>query len=178
MIAQLIGREEEGEIDLFYFDESHFNLQPSVPGAMQEKGQQIQVPCSHSRNLNVLGFINHDCQFQSYVFDETINADVVVASFDEFAKNLKKPTYVLIDHAPTHTSHFFLDNIEQWEQSNLFVKFISSYSPDLNLIEILWRKIKYDWMHFSAFQSFESLKSNLFHILKNIGSDEYTITYI
>ena len=41
MIAQLIGREEEGEIDLFYFDESHFNLQPSVPGAMQEKVQQI-----------------------------------------------------------------------------------------------------------------------------------------
>ena len=62
---------------------------------------------------------------------------MVAACFDEFSKNLKKPTYVLIDHAPTHTSGFFLDNIKQWEQSNLYVKFISSYSPDLNIIDIL-----------------------------------------
>ncbi len=51
-------------------------------------------------------------------------------------------------------------------------------STYLNLIEILWRKIKYDWIPFSAFQSFNYLKSDLFHILANIGSDEYTITYI
>ena len=61
MIAQLIDREEQGEIDLFYFDESGFNLQPSVPYAWQEKGKQIFVfSCSHSQNLNVLGFLNHD----------------------------------------------------------------------------------------------------------------------
>jgi len=178
IIAQLIGREEQGEIDLFYFDESGFNLQPSVPGAKQEIGQQIQVPCSHSPNLNVLGFINHDCQFQSYVFDKTINTDVVIACFDEFAKTIDKPTYVLIDNAPTHTSDLFLENIEQWEKSQLYIKYFSSYSPDLNLIEILWRKIKYEWMPFTAFQSFDSLKTELFHILKNIGSDKYTIAYI
>ncbi len=84
-------------------------------------------------------------------FSIPINSDVVVAVFDEFAKTTNKPTYVLIDHAPTHTSGFFLCQIEQWKESNLFVKFLSSYSPDLNIIEILWRKIKYDWIPFSAF---------------------------
>jgi len=136
------------------------------------------VPCSHSQNLNVLGFLNHDCQFESYVFDETINTDVVIACFDEFSKIIDKPTFVLIDNAPTHTSDLFLANIEQWEKSKLYVRPLSAYSPDLNLIEILWRKIKYEWMPFSAFQSFDSLKSELFHILKNIGSNEYTIAYI
>ena len=185
IIAQLIGREEQGEIDLFYFDEtkwrqrpSGFNLQPSVPYAWQEIGQQIQVPCSHSPNLNVLGFINHDCQFQSDVFDKTINTDVVIACLDEFAKTIDKPTYVLIDNAPTHTSDLFLEHIEPLQKSQLYVKYLSSYSPDLNLIEILWRKIKYEWMPFTAFQSFETFQSELFHILKNIGSDKYTIAYI
>jgi len=178
MIAQLIGREEKGEIDLFYSDESGFNLQPSVPYAWQKVGQQIQVPSAHSQNLNVLGFINHSCQFESYVFEQPFNSSMVVACFDEFVKTIDKTTYVLIDNAPTHTSHLFKESIERWEQSNLYVKFISSYSPDLNLIEILWRKIKYDWIPFSAFQSFNYLKSDLFHILANIGSDEYTITYI
>jgi len=37
-------------------------------------------------------------------------------------------------------SHLFLESIERWEQSNLYVKFISSYSPDLNLIEIFFAK--------------------------------------
>ncbi len=127
---------------------------------------------------NVLGFINHSCQFESYVFEQPFNSSMVVACFDEFVKTIDKTTYVLIDNAPTHTSHLFKESIKRWEQSNLYVKFISSYSPDLNLIEILWRKIKYDWIPFSAFQSFNYLKSDLFHILANIGSDEYTITYI
>jgi len=139
---------------LVYFDESSFYRKPSVPYAWQEKGRHIEVPCSHSQNLNVLGFINHDCQFQSDVFDKTINTDVVIACFDEFAKTIDKPTYVLIDNAPTHTSDLFLENIEPLPKSQLYIKYFSSYSPDLNLIEILWRKIKYEWMPFTAFQSF------------------------
>ncbi len=66
-------------------------------------GQPIQVPSAHSQNLNVLGFINQDCQFESYVFEQSFNSEMVVACFDEFVKTIDKATYVLIDHAPTHT---------------------------------------------------------------------------
>jgi hypothetical protein len=38
----------------------------------------------------------------------------------------------------------------------------------------LWKKIKYEWMPFSAYDSFESLKESLFDILANIGG-KYTI---
>ncbi|MDD5277719.1 MAG: hypothetical protein PHR16_16755 [Methylovulum sp.] len=34
-----------------------------------------------------------------------------------------------------------------------------------------WWKIKYEWMPFSAYRSFLSLKQNLFDILANIGKD-------
>jgi hypothetical protein len=46
---------------------------------------------------------------------------------------------------------------------------IAPYSPDLNLIEILWRKIKYEWMPFSAYLSFANLTECLFEILASIG---------
>jgi len=108
MIAKLLEKEKHGEIDVFYFDESGFNLQACVPYAWQEKKKYIKVPSSRSKNLNVLGFINHDCQFESVVFEETVNTDVVVACFDNFANKIEKPTYVLIDNAPTHTSDYFL----------------------------------------------------------------------
>jgi len=36
---------------------------------------------------------------------------VVISCFNEFSKKLDKKTVVLIDNAPTHTSHAFLANI-------------------------------------------------------------------
>ena len=51
-----------------------------------------------------------------------------------------------------------------------------TYSPELNLIEILWRKIKYEWMPFSAYQSLKHLDQALGNILKNFGS-EYRIQF-
>ena len=73
-------------------------------------------------------------------------------------------------------SKAFLGNIDNWEKQNLFIQNIPAYSPGLNKIEILWRKIKYEWLDFSAYQSFASLKEGLKHILANIGLD-YKINF-
>ena len=124
----------------------------------------------------VLGFVDRTCHFESYVFEGSINSDVVINCFSEFSKKLDKKTVVLIDNAPTHTSKAFLGNIDNREKQNLFIQNIPAYSPELNKIEILWRKIKYQWLDFSAYQSFVSLKESLKHILANIGLD-YKINF-
>jgi len=167
----LIAQADKGEIDFYYFDESGFTLEPCVPYAWQEIGKTIEIPSSKSRRLNVLGFMSRDCHFESHVFEGSVDSNVVIACFNEFAKNLNKKTVVLIDNAPTHTSHAFLNNIDQWEAKNLFIQNIPAYSPELNKIEILWRKIKYEWINFSAYESFKSLKEELNNILANIGLD-------
>lgn len=176
VIEELVEKEKQGEIDLYYFDESGFNLQPCVPYAWQETGKNIEVPSSHSSSLNVLGFINRSCHFESFVFEGSVNTDVVVACFNEFAKIIKKPTYVLVDNASTHTSNFFLAQLDAWKELGLLVIHLSTYSPELNIIEILWRKIKYEWIPFSAYESFSALKNELFNILSKVGK-EYFIAY-
>jgi transposase len=45
------------------------------------------------------------------------------------------------------------------------------YSPELNLIEILWRFIKYKWLPFSAYLTFETLVEEVEKVLKNVGSE-------
>jgi transposase len=65
-----------------------------------------------------------------------------VAVFDEFSLTIKKKTVVVIDNASVHTSALFKQNIEKWEKRGLFLKYLPTYSPELNLIEILWRFIK------------------------------------
>lgn len=110
------------------------------------------------------------------VFEGSITSAVVVACIDLFAKSLRRKSALVIDNAPIHTSAEFTENIEKWKAQGLTIVPISPYSPELNLIEILWRKIKYEWLPFSAYDSFQSLKENLFEILANIGKS-YVINF-
>ena len=116
-----------------------------------------------------MGFVNRKCEFNSFVFEGSVTTDVVVACIDDFAKKIKRPTTLIVDNAPTHTSKAFLAQIEKWYQLGLTIFHISPYSPELNIIEIVWRKIKYEWLPFSAYESCEALRNNLFDILANIG---------
>lgn len=179
LINQLIVSYKANEIDLLYFDETGLSLTPNVPYAWQNVGEHIEIPSARSEGLNVLGFVNRNCEFESFVFTGSITTDVVVACFDKIADKAsksEKPTIVLVDNAPTHTSGKFDQKSIEWCNKGLVVIPISKYSPELNIIEIVWRKIKYEWMPFSAYQSFSKLKESLFDILSKIGI-EYEVKF-
>jgi len=71
----------------------------------------------------------------------------------------------------THTSGKFLDCIPLCAKKGLILKFLPKSSPELNIIEILWRFIKYYWLPFSAYLSFEDLAREVENILAKIGSE-------
>jgi transposase len=54
---------------------------------------------------------------------------------------------------------------------------LPSYSPELNLIEILWRFIKYTWLDASAYKSWLSLVTRVESILRGFG-EEYVINFV
>ncbi len=54
--------------------------------------------------------------------------------------------------------------------------YLPGYSPELNLIEILWRFIKYGWLPFSAYLNFQTLVEAVEDILMKGGS-QYKITF-
>lgn len=168
-MSGLIARADNNEIDLVYFDESGFTLEPCVPYAWQYRGKNIEIPSSKSKRLNVLGFVNRHCDFTSVVFEGSVTSAEVVASIDHFAASISMPTYLVMDNASIHSSEAFKENLPRWKAMKLSIVHISPYSPELNIIEILWRKIKYEWMPFSAYTSFKSLKDSLFEILSSIG---------
>ena len=171
-LKELMKQHEDGEIELWFFDESGFDQQPSVPYAWQPIGETIEIPSKKSTRLNVLGFLTPDNQFESYCFEGTVDTDIVTACFDEFAKiRTEKPRYVIIDNASIHTSDDFLFKLPEWLEKGIHIRSLPSYCPELNLIEILWRFIKYYWLPFSAYLSFGNLKNEVENILSKIGSE-------
>jgi len=176
LLEQLRRRQQKGEIGVFYFDECGFTLEPPIPYAWQFPDEQLETPSSTSRRLNVLGFLSPDMDFHSFVFECSVNSDVVIACFDWLSDQISRETWIVIDNAPMHTSDAFEDKIPEWEAKGLFIQRLPPYSPELNLIEILWRFIKYFWLPFSAYESFQSLVQAVEDILRQIGS-EYRIHF-
>lgn len=171
-LKELMKQHEEGEIELWFFDESGFDQQLRFPYAWQPIGETIEIPSTSSTRLNVLGFLTQDNQFESYCFEGRVNTDIVTACFDEFAKiRTSKPRYVIIDNASIHIRSDFLFKLPEWQEMGIHIRSLPTYCSELNLIEILWRFIKYYWLPFGAILSFGNLTSEIENILSKIGSE-------
>jgi transposase len=169
-LEALRRRQQRKEIGLFYFDECGFTLEPPVPYAWQFPDEPIEVPSAKSRRLNVVGFLSPDNTFHSFVFECSVNSDVVIACFDFLSEQITQDTWVVLDNASMHTSDAFEDCLQRWEARGLFIQRLPAYSPELNLIEILWHMIKYFWLPFSAYESFEHLADAVEEILRQVGT--------
>jgi transposase len=175
-ITLLHEQEAAGEVDVYYFDESGFSLTPEVPYAWQERGETIGIPSGRSKRLNVLGFCNKQQDFHATTVQGYVDSEIVIAFFDQFCKRITKKTVVIVDNASMHTSSMFKAKLDVWKESGLIVKYLPTYSPELNIIEIVWRFIKYSWLPLSAYLSFKNLRKELQEVLDGIGS-KYQISF-
>lgn len=176
-LAALTKKADQGRLDLVYFDGSGFNLSAKVVYAWQKRGARIVVPVMRGTSQNVLGFMWHRCQkFSSFVFEGAIDSNVVISCFDLIAQSLEKQTVIVLDNAPIHRSEEFAEKIEEWEKQGLKIYFLPTYCPSLNKIELLWQKIKYDWLTWDAYSCYKNLCRGLDEILSQVGS-KYYITF-
>ncbi len=176
-LADLRTRARAGECRLYYYDEAGFCLLPAIPYAWQPVGERMEVPAAQSKRQNVLAFLGQQPgQFQSFVFEGAIDAHTVVHCFEVFSRLIDQETWVVIDNAPTHASEEFEEELEAWAKRGLHVYFLPPYCPELNLIELLWRRIKYEWLPLSAYESYQALCQALDKVLSQVGS-KYQITF-
>lgn len=175
-LEQLTHLHKMGYIELYYCDESHFGLTPNVGSAWQKKDAPILLPASKGKRLSVLGLMTPDCKLFSRICEGSINSDSAIAVMDEFCQTITKRTVVVIDNAPIHRSKKFMAKVEQWRELDLWIYFLPPYSPELNIIEILWRFMKYQWIPFDAYLNFIRLKERVAEVLECVGS-KYRINF-
>jgi len=120
--------------------------------------------------------MNRQNDLHPFLFEGSVHTGVVIACFDAFSQTLTKKTVVVLDNASIHTSEEFEDRLPYWKKKGLIIKYLPPYAPELNLIEILWRRIKYTWLPFSAYECLNALSEALETILSHVGS-EYQITF-
>lgn len=169
--------QEQGFLQLYYYDESGFSLTSALPYAWQKKGQTIEIPTAKGKRINVAGLLSRQAGFHYQTYTGHIGSKEIISLLDRFCEKLAQKTVVVLDNAPTHRSKAFMEKVKQWQEQDLYLFFLPAYSPELNKIEMLWKKIKYQWLAFEAYLSWQNLQANLNQVLDNIGQ-KYILNFV
>lgn len=143
---------------LLFGDEASFPQWGTLSYTWSRRGVQPEVQTSGKRkSYKVFGLIDY---FTGQFFWQATTARLTSASYQEFLMQVLAQSdrrLVLIqDGARYHTSQAMQEFFAQ-QAERLTVFQLPSYSPDLNPIEKLWKKIKEQDTHLHYFPTFESL---------------------
>lgn len=173
-LKELMHLEDQQAIQLFFTDEVGFSLTPSIPYGWIPEGEQRSIRSAKDRVCNFFGLLCRKGDLKVYSTAQNINSQFIIECIDEIADQIQIPTVLVMDNAPWHKSNMVQAKQEEWNEKGLFLFYLPIYSPHLNLIETLWRKIRYEWLRPENYLSAEKLKEALANIITKYN-DEYSV---
>lgn len=161
---------EAHKIDLYDADEAAVSLEPCVPYAWQFRDEEVSMPSEKGKGVNCFALLARDNRAVVETSTETITAQNLCEQFERLSSGLQKPTVVVLDNASAHRARIIKDRINIWQQRGLFFFHLPRYSPHLNIVETLWRKLKYEWLAPKDYETRETLSYAVRLALKAVGT--------
>ncbi len=93
------------------------------------------MPSEKGAGINCFGLFTRSDKSWTAVSEKTIDAAFVVEQLERFSFSLSKPTVVVLDNARIHTGRKMSERIGAWQRRGLFVFYLPTYSPHLNIAE-------------------------------------------
>lgn len=177
-------------IQIWFWDESGFSLRIIRRKQWTKKGKRKKVRGDKRKGrVNVMGAVRYSDKKRWVDFIKTGNSENFKSVLWAFYKELQRewieqgnkkedfkdngPKIVIIlDNASFHKKQEIIDEIAE-EMPNIILEFLPPYSPDYNLMELVWHSAK-EYIANKLFKSLEQLES-LIHKLLNEG--ELTIRW-
>ncbi|MGF6971490.1 transposase [Paraburkholderia sp. WC7.3g] len=162
----------DNAVRLVYFDEAGFAASPPVQRAWSPRGLPHCIePRFHCRR-SVLGALDFGANaLTHHVASSSIKCDAVVEFLDQIAmQGNDRPTIVVLDNASIH--HAIDSEVhERWlREHRMQLFYLPPYSPELNLIEIVWKHAKYHWRRFVTWTK-ETIDAEIGKLLAGYGSE-------
>jgi len=159
-----------GLIDLYYGDASRVCLRGCVPYGWQFADEDVFVPSSQGEGLNCFALLTRSNQCHFTTTRHCIDSALVVEELDRLSFAIERLTVVVLDNARVHKSKLVQEQRAIWEERGLFIFYLPPYSPHLNIAEVLWRKLKYEWLQPGDYVDRETLFYRTTQALAAVGS--------
>lgn len=172
-----IAKVDPLRLQVWFWDESGFSLRVYRRKTWGKKGKRKNVTGQRRRGrVNVRGGLRlHDKKRVCYFIDKG-NADtfyeqlkqlhefvlqegVTIGNCAEDFRHKGPKIIIILDNASYHKRKDIIDEIQK-ELPNIILEFLPAYSPDFNLIELVWHSCK-EYIAHRLFQSVAELQSML-----------------
>lgn len=160
---------EAGVLDIYYGDESGVNLEPNVPYGWQFADEEVSMLTTKGKGINCFGLFTRSNESWVAISEPAIKAEFVVEQLERFSFSISKPTVIVLDNARIHTGKQMSERLRFWRQRGLFIFYLPTYSPHLNIAETVWRKLKYEWLAPSDYQDKQRLQYSVKQALNEFG---------
>lgn len=161
----MIEKARKKEIHLFFVDAAHFVLQPFL--GFLYCFTKIFVKASAGRKrYNVLGALNAITKEITTITNFTYINSISVCSLLEKLKTqyVDLPIYLVLDNARYQKNKFVQ---EYADKLGITLVFLPTYSPNLNLIERLWKFVKKEALYSTYYENFSDFTNAINQCLED-----------
>jgi len=156
---------------IYFLDSTHpeHNTRPSYGWILKGKKNDKFVKTNTGRErINLNGALNWSDKTAIVLEEETINKEATIHLLETIKKKQKSgKAYLILDNASHHHARI----VKRWILHHRRFKliFLPTYSPNLNLIERLWRFFhqRATWNRY--FETFEEFRTTSLNFFKNIN---------
>ena len=154
---------KQGKRHVFFVDAAHFVMQPFLGFLWCFVRQFIQSPSGRQR-FNVLGALHATTlQVVTFTNDSYINSFSVARLMCKIAVEFPGlPITLVMDNARYQRCRFVMDLATAL---GIELLFLPPYSPNLNLIERLWKFVKKKCLYSEYYHSFADFKQAISHCI-------------
>jgi transposase len=179
-----MGRQQPMHLQIWFWDESGFSVRVIRRKNWSQKGKRRQLTGQRRLfRVNVMGGIRESDRKRVGLFIEKGNADIFYEQLQQFYKQLKdegesqgnlgknfqsrgSKILIVLDNASYHKRRDIREKIAV-QMPNMILEFLPPYSPDFNIIELVWHSCK-EYIAHRLFPSVDQLR-NLLEKLLNQG---------
>jgi transposase len=173
VLTRLRDVARRGDMRLIYYDEATFCASPPVQRSSSPLGQPHATESAKHCTRSVLGALDFGTQqLETAAYAHTTTREVFVSFIDQMLQRSATAPLTLIVLDNTHIHHHVPpDVLDRWLiDHHTLLFYLPPYSPELNLIEIVWKKLKYHWRRFVTW-SRESFEAELSKLLGGYGRE-------
>ena len=163
---------DDDEVILF-LDGVHPQHNTSSSKVWRKKGQRKYIPSnSGSQRINLNGAYNPHNQDVIIREDDSINAQSTILLLAMILTKYKgkKKIYCVADNATYYKSRMVKEFVENNDEIEMM--FLPPYSPNLNLIERLWKYIRRKTIHTRYYEKFGDFRNAIFGQIQDLENQK------
>ncbi len=165
-------KHEKGEKDKIFFMDGVHPQHNSMPSYWWvEKGKKKEIPSNTGRKrVNLNGALDAESHEVIIRADKSINAQSTIKLFQEIELKYDQAPkiYIISDNARYYRSKL----VQQYlVNSRIQIEFLPSYSPNLNIIERLWKFFYKKTLYNQYYDTYDKFKNQCVAFFRNI--DKY-----